>query len=120
MSFYDQEPNASVLLGLIERNAPRLMRAGGGALTQDCQNMVHPLTQESRATIISAAAWAPSIPSIERLVGYSGATVRKVLREAGLPTPYLRDTGIEKGPGAKRRAARTRKILALKHSIKSP
>jgi len=93
------------------------MRAGGGALRQEMN--IRDLTEADREKIIKLSATAPTIPAIASVVGFSAVTVRKVLRVAHVPTPYQRDTGIMKGPGAARRGPRTVKILALKHCIKS-
>lgn len=113
MSFYDQESQAAALLSLVERHAPRLMRCGGGGLPQEMSEMSRPLTEADRRRIVKLAETAPSIPAISRAVRWSDATVRNCLHEAGVPTPFLRITGIQKGAPRKRTGPRTSKILSL-------
>ena len=106
------ESSAARCLSLIERHATRMMKMGGGRLVKDHPNMQHPLTEEGRAQIIALAATADTVSAIASATGWSGATVRKVLNYAGLPTPFLRITGMKKGAPVKRRGPRYGKISA--------
>ena len=106
------ESSAARCLSLIDRHAARMIKMGGGHLVTDHPNMQHPLTSEGRAKIIALAATAETVSAIAAGTGWSGATVRKVLIRAGLPTPYLRLTGIKKGAPVKRVGPRHSKISA--------
>jgi hypothetical protein len=106
------ESTASRCLSLIERHAAKLARMAGGHLPKEYANMQHPLTRAGRARIVELGATAPTISAIATATGWSGATVRKVLRQAGIPTPFFRATGIKKGAPAKRVGPRHSRILA--------
>ena len=106
------ESSAARCLSLIERHATRMIKMGGGRLATEYPNMQHPLTDDGRAQIIALAATAETVSEIAAGTGWSGATVRKVLNRAGLPTPYLRQTGIKKGAPAKRIGPRHGEISA--------
>lgn len=106
------ESSAARCLSLIERHAARMIKTGGGQLVTEHPNMQHPLTDEGRAQIIALAATADTVSDIADVTGWSGATVRKVLNRAGLPTPYLRQTGIKKGAPARRVGPRDGTISA--------
>lgn len=106
------ESSAARCLSLIERHAARMIKMGGGRLVRDHPNMQHPLTEEGRLQIIALSATADTVSAIAAATGWSGATVRKVLNYAGLPTPYLRQTGFKKGAPIKRVGPRHSKISA--------
>jgi DNA invertase Pin-like site-specific DNA recombinase len=107
------ESSAARCLSLIERNAPRMMKTGGGRLVTDQPNVQHPLTEEGRLQIIALAATADTVLAIAAATGWSGATVRKVLNYAGLPTPYLRQTGLKKGAPVKLRGSKQHRVEEL-------
>lgn len=97
------ESTASRCLSLIERNAAKFIRMGGGPTQGSGIKVMPDLTPKDRAQIISACRGDVTIRSVERQMGWSEATIRKVLREAGEQTPLERKLGKKLGrPPGKR------------------
>lgn len=79
------------LLAMIERNAPRLMKEGGGAIRREIQKCGQALTKEQRAKIITMAQ-SPlnySQGQIAVAVGCAHGTACKYLRKMGIAPAHM-------------------------------
>ena len=107
------ESTASRCLGLIERFASQYMRGSSLGLPREVRPEARDLTLDDKKRIIAVALTAPNIPAIVAECGWTAPTIRKCLRDAGVPTPYLRITGIHAGAPRKRTGPRTSNIFSL-------
>ena len=97
------ESTASRCLSLIERNAAKFIRMGGSPTHESGVREMPDLTPKDRAEIIAVCRGDTTIRDVEKLMGWSETTIRKVLREAGEPTPLERKLGKKMGrPPGKR------------------
>lgn len=101
MNFYistlADDSTASRILSLIERHAPRLMRAGGGALSQECggkpmaekdhgnMRLRRSIAAERRQRIVELArSGCVSRKEIQFATGAAQSVVHKTLKAAGV------------------------------------
>lgn len=99
--FFNEDSTASRMLALIERCAPRMMRCGGGGITQQCQvgerAAFRRLSAEQRAhvesvitpdrTMMQAASEAGvSINTIRRFAERMGVTLKNGRRGVAIGT----------------------------------
>jgi hypothetical protein len=84
-NLYNDESTASRVLDLIARCAPRLMRCGGGPLTQEPEHKRWRHTPEERARILELGRLGTLSPTqIAKHVGSTQAAVRKMLLKHGI------------------------------------
>lgn len=104
---FDESPT-SRCLSLIARCAPRMMKAGGGALSQEMdESHANPVSPKEARRFLKMAQSGMSSRKIAREVGRTQPCVIKHLRRLGFATPWFADA-------TKRRTA----ILKLKHAGK--
>jgi len=83
------ESTASNCLGLIERNAARMMRTGGGGIAREAASQIHAhqITAEKKERALELGATGLySATEIAAMVGSTQSTVAKLLYRAGVKT----------------------------------
>lgn len=71
----DRENRIEIILDMIERNAPLMMKAGGGALVQDQPQSGQRVQPQDRMEMERLWTEGKTQPEISRRTGFSAATV---------------------------------------------
>lgn len=109
-NIYNEESAASRMLDMVARCAPKLMKAGGGALSREYADRCRSegakqwdnrapwvrTTPEQRAHVV-ALARAGHMSEIEicQKTGVKQSAVNKLIRNEGLTVPKARNTGVK-------------------------
>lgn len=108
-AFFNGDTTANRCLGIIERNAARFLKAGGGALGKECAPREHKgnaftrtLTDDDKARMIELRRGGRRQHEIAAELRWSQTTVGRVLRDAGFTIPLPKR---KHGMGAKREIA---------------